>query len=54
MNKKYGQRILNMVKINCPLCDEKFKYRANLRHHLKKKHNDADAEDLFYMMKKNL
>ena len=47
MNADYVIRLLAIIKMKCPLCNEKYKYRVNLRHHLKREHTDIDAEKIF-------
>ncbi len=37
--------ILNFVRMKCPLCDEYFRNKTNLRIHLKRKHSEIEAED---------
>ena len=54
MNDRNAGLIMSMIKIKCPICTNKFKYRVNLKHHLKKEHTDMEAEQIFYVLEKNI
>ena len=53
MDRGTAQLILNVTKLECLLCKEKFKIRFSLRNHLKREHTDIEAEKFIkkYVMK---
>lgn len=54
MNEDYAQKLLSIIRIKCPLCEERFKYRVNLRNHLKRNHTDIEADYIFLNLEKNI
>lgn len=44
MDGETAKLIATVVKMQCPFCSEEFMYKVNLRWHLKRKHDDSDAE----------
>lgn len=44
MKGETARLIASVVKMKCPFCNKKFIYKINLRVHLKRKHDEIDAQ----------
>lgn len=44
MDGKTARLITATIKMVCPFCSEEFMYKVNLRYHLKRKHDEDDAQ----------
>lgn len=44
MNPKIADLLMSYASIKCLLCEEQFRTRIVLRHHLKREHTEEEAE----------
>ncbi len=44
MKPETAKLIASIIKVPCPLCDEKFRNKFNAHYHLKKEHTNLEAE----------